>query len=193
MTQAVSRLKVLKIGAVVLPLALLVVFFSWLQVGFPLLSKWLESKFAFQRLLLPEPLFLTYHIGLGLLPPIAVAAASSAAAYFRWYIPNRTRLANEHLAKLSGARRALTEAVDHLQMIEDELRSKASVADALRTEVEALRALSQESSSELELKIRAMQALNRGRLWFERGFAFFLGVLSSLVANYIWILLQPRP
>jgi hypothetical protein len=108
-------------------------------------------------------------------------------------MPNRTRLANEQLKKLSEARAAMASAVKYMEMFEKELREKSSEAERLREQVLSLQLLNSENATELERKLKAMESLTRNRIWFERVFAFFIGILSSLAASYLWYILQSHP
>ena len=128
-----------------------------------------------------------------LLPPLVVGVGSYVYAYLKWFMPNRTRLANEQLKKLSEARAAMASAVKYMEMFEKELREKSSEAERLREQVLSLQLLNSENATELERKLKAMESLTRNRIWFERVFAFFIGILSSLAASYLWYILQSHP
>jgi hypothetical protein len=193
MTNRISSQTLLRVGSVTLPLLLLALFFSWTELVVPIIKSWLEHRYSVRVFELPEFLAFSFYMFVGVAPPLAVSLAVYGFAYFRWFIPNRGRIVQEQLLKLSNARRAMSEAASHIQTFEEELQRKSAEAEVLRAEVDSLKSLSQESATELEKKIRAMQTLSQSRIWFERAFAFFVGILSSIAANYIWIVLQPKP
>ena len=92
----------------------------------------------------------------------------------------------------SIGRAAMTSAVAYIEMFEKELRNNSSEAERLRDEILSLKLLNSENAQELEKKLKAMQSLTSNRIWFERAFAFFIGILSSLAASYFWQILQSR-
>jgi len=167
-------------------------FFAWIFFIEPRLTRLVESFIGKEVWNFPEPFAFLYSFLFGLVPPFGVAAGAYAFAYFRWFIPNRTKLANEQLQKLSDARLAMTTAVAYIESFEQELKQKSTEAEKLRDEVLSLKSLNAESVVELEKKLKAMESLTRNRIWFERIFAFVIGILSSLVASYLWLAVQPQ-
>ncbi len=168
----------------------MIFFFGWLFYFEPIFTLIIEKAADKKIHELPEFLAATYGFVFGLLPPLAVGFGSYIYAYYKWFMPNRARLANEQLKKLSEARTAMTSAVNYIEAFEKELREKSSEAERLREEVLSLKLLNSESAAELEKKLKAMESLTRNRIWFERGFAFFIGILSSLAATYLLQILQ---
>lgn len=169
-------------------------FSSWLFFLEPNLVKpAIESAIGKNIYLLGPFIAFAYGLGVVLLPPLLVGVGSYVYAYQKWFMPNRTRLANEQLKKLSEARAAMTSAVTYMELFEKELREKSSEAERLREQVLSLQLLNSENAAELEKKLKAMESLTLNRIWFERVFAFFIGILSSLAASYFLYILQSHP
>ena len=168
----------------------LIFFLGWIFFFEPTFRPVIEAAIGKKIFELSGFVVFTYHFVFGLVPPLAVGIGSYAYAYYKWFLPNRTRLANEQLKKLSEARAAMTSAVTYIEAFEKELREKSSEAERLRDEVLSLKLLNSENAAELEKKLKAMESLTRNRIWFERIFAFFIGILSSLAASYFWQILQ---
>ena len=174
-----------------LTIAVVAFFAGWMFFVEPELTRLFETLIGKRMFELPEVLAVAYLIVVGFAPPFAVAAGAYAFAYFKWFIPNRGRLAQEQLIRLADARQALASAVTHIEGIEQELRQKSAEAEKLRDDVLSLKLLNSENATELERKLKAMESLTRNRIWFERAFAFIIGILSSLVATYVWQVVQP--
>jgi hypothetical protein len=121
---------------------------------------------------------------------MAICAGVWYYAYRRWFMPSRARIAADQMAKLAEARRALSAAISYIEYFEGELKSKSTQAERLREQVLSLQSLNAEGVKDLERKLRAMDVLNRSRLWFERLFAFMIGIGSSLAASYFWVVLR---
>lgn len=173
--------------AVLLLLAGVMLFFlAWVSLAEPAFKPIFEAAIGKEVFELPWFAEFMYFLAFGLLPPLAVGAGSYAFAYYKWFIPNRTKLANEQLQKLSEARKAMAKAVTYIEVFEQELREKSSEAERMREEVLSLKLLNSEHAAELERKLKAMESLTRNRIWFERTFAFVIGILSSLAASYLW-------
>lgn len=182
-----QRLLLLSSGVVIF-------FFGWLFLVEPNLVKpAIEAAIGKNVFLLGPFIAFAYGLVFVLLPPLVVGVGSYVYAYLKWFMPNRTRLANEQLKKLSEARAAMASAVNYMEMFEKELREKSSEAERLREQVLSLQLLNFENATELERKLKAMESLTRNRIWFERVFAFFIGILSSLAASYLWYILQSHP
>jgi ABC-type multidrug transport system fused ATPase/permease subunit len=118
--------------------------------------------------------------------PIVVTFGGGFLIYVRWFLPQRGRLAQEQLAKLKEARSALLTAVSQIESFEAELREKSSQAERLQQELDSLKTLNAETAADLEKKLKALELVNRNRIWFERLVAFLIGVISSLSASYVW-------
>lgn len=187
-----STEKKLARALLLLLVAVVLFFFAWLFFIEPSFTPLIEAYFGKKIWELPELVAILYHLLFGLLPPFAVGAGAYAFAYYKWFIPNRTKLANEQLQKLSDARRAMASAVAYIESFEQELKQKSTEAEKLRDEVLSLKSLNAENAVELENKLKAMESLTRNRIWFERIFAFVIGILSSLVASYLWLAVQPQ-
>ena len=124
---------------------------------------------------------------------MAMSFAVYAFVYYRWFIPKRSKLVAEQVEKLTLARKAMSEAVSYIATYEAELARLSAETAARQEEVRLLKQLSSENSSLLEERLRGMELLARNRIWFERAFAFVIGILSSIAASYIWLAIQPRP
>ena len=173
-------------AALALLVVLIVFFFGWMVGVEPYLQRRLEAYLGKTLYEVSDGIAFLWSLGVGLLFPGLVCFLVWAFFYSRWLISNRTRVANEQIAKLVSARRAMSAAVFHLEQFEEELREKSAEAERLRTEVLSLKSLNDEQVQELEMKLKAMESLSRNRIWFERAFAFIIGIASSLAASYFW-------
>jgi len=189
---ALSKQTTLRWGALALPFVLLAFFFYWMEVVTPRLQILVEASLGRSIFDLPIAISLVIFFVIMVVPPFAIAAGVYVFVYFRWFIPNRSKLVNEQIEKLATARHAMREAVSYIETYEVELKRMSAEAEALHQEVRSLKLLNSENTQDLELKLKAMNTLALSRIWFERIFAFVIGVLSSLVASYLWLAIQPR-
>lgn len=171
--------------ALLLLVVLVTFFFGWMFGIEPLLQARLEESLGYSIYGLPKVVSFAYSIGVAVLFPGGVCVGVYAYAYHHWFIPNRTKLANEQIAKLAEARKAVASAVSYLASFENEMKTKSIEAERLREQVLSLQLLNSENTKDLELKLRAMDSLSRNRIWFERTFAFIIGIASSLAASYV--------
>lgn len=134
---------------------------------------------------------MAYAFLLGLMPPLVVIGIGFRFGYQRWYLSQRGKLARERLSRLGEARNALRSALSQIETFERDLREKTAQYERLEDEIAALRSLNAETSDELIKKLRAVELVNRRRIWVERVFSFMIGVASSLFASYAWQLARP--
>ena len=165
-------------------------FFVWLFVVEPRVTSHLETLLGRKIWEYGVPVGFMYGFGFGILPPIALGAAAYTYAYFLWILPHKTKLAQQQLQKLADAREAMRSALVYIETFESELRHKSVEAERLRNEILSLKLVNSESAEELARKLNAISSVSRSRIWFERWFAFFAGILSSLVASWLWQLLD---
>lgn len=187
-----SKQRILQWGAIALSIVLLVIFFLWMELVAPHIKTYLETAMGRDIFSFPTPLAIAIAVCIIFIPPFGLAAGIYAFAYFRWFIPNRTRLAREELSKLIAVRRALSDAVRNVATYESEIGKMSAEANEMRQLLSSLKILNSENSKELEQKLKAMDSLTQNRIWFERTFAFVIGIASSTVASYLWLAIQPR-
>jgi hypothetical protein len=166
-------------------------FFLWLFVVEPIFTDYLKTK-GFNPNKLPEALAVAYGLAVGVLPGMLISFGGLVFIYKRWLLPHRGRLAHEQLSRLVQARQALTNAVTQIESFEQELREKTTQAEQLEQQLASLRSLNSETAADLQMKLRAVELVNRHRIWFERIVSFLIGVVSSLVAAYVWQFVQPN-
>jgi hypothetical protein len=174
-----------ELSSIALAALLATFFFGWMFGVEPEIRRSLEAKLGHSIFRLPDVVSFTYAFGVGVAFPATVCVGAWTLAYYRWFVPNRTRLANEQLKKLADARKAMTDAVAYLALIEQDLQQKSHEAERLQDQVLSLRLINEENVEDLQRKLKAMSVLNTQRIWYERGFAFFIGVASSIAATFL--------
>lgn len=160
-------------------------FLGWVFGVEPIFRNWIENYLGHSIYDLPEILSFLIVIGVGVLFPSIICGGIWAYAYYAWFIPSKTRLANEQISKLTEARKAMKAASGFLESFENELRTKSAEAERLREEVLSLELLNNENTKELESKLNAMESLKHNRIWFERAFSFGIGFASSFMASFL--------
>ena len=168
----------------------IVFFLAWMFYLEPITTQKIQNIAGINIYDLPESISATYSFIFGLLPPLIIGTSSYIYAYNHWLMPNRTKVANEQLKKIAEARKAMINAVNYIELFEKELQEKSSEAEILRDKVASLKTLNSENAAELEKKLKAMESLTLNRIWFERGFAFFIGILSSIASTYLLQIIQ---
>jgi hypothetical protein len=120
------------------------------------------------------------------LGPLTAFVLVWALWYQRWIRTNQSQLVRQQLAKIAGAQRALKNAAEFLDEFTAALKHRGDQVDQLQTELASLQTLNKDTIGELREKLTAVDIVNRRRIWFERFFAFAIGVLSSLAATWLW-------
>jgi hypothetical protein len=157
----------------------------WLFVVAPAITDYL-ADFGLIIGKLPPFLRALYAAFVGLVAPVFVMVVSALVISQHIYLPRRAKLVQEQLQTLKDTRHGLLAAVEQIQNLEEDLRQKSSQAATLQEELRSLRTLNADTASELGQKLKALELVNRQRIWFERAISFVIGVTASLVASYLW-------
>lgn len=102
---------------------------------------------------------------------------------------------DERIVKLEKVKSDLLDAVDAVRSLEEEARKSKDESDRLDAQLSKLRK-DKETTEEL-LKLpqdsfaRVLAKASRGAQWIGIVIGFFLGILASLIASWIWIFIEP--
>jgi hypothetical protein len=99
---------------------------------------------------------------------------------------NAPTLHRKNLAQLTKARDALKQGISSLEIVEKEYTGKLAAFEKLKGDVEALQAAKAIDTEELRRTLNAIEQANRFTRTLQQAAGFVLGVLSSLVASYVW-------
>lgn len=94
--------------------------------------------------------------------------------------------ASVQLLKLEGAKGALADATKYLVALSEAIEASKKKETQITAELEALKAFATDSTDELSKKLRAISLATAPQELKRTFIAFFLGVLSSLLASAIW-------
>lgn len=98
--------------------------------------------------------------------------------------------AKEQLEALSSARKALADSSEFLAVLAADIEVNQKRQAQLEAQIETLKSLSSESADAIRQKLAAISFATRRQEYLRIAVAFFLGVVSSLVASAIWELFQ---
>jgi hypothetical protein len=118
--------------------------------------------------------------------PVILLGLVAAAFYLRHYYLNFAALHETNLFELAKARTALQIGLKTVETIERGYKSRLVAYERVSEQLDELQRVKNIDTEDLRKKLNAIASATRSRLWVERGIAFALGVLSSLVASYIW-------
>ena len=127
------------------------------------------------------PIFLVAGAG-----PVILLGLVAAAFYMKHYYLTLASLHEANLLELEKARTALQIGLRTVEAIEREYKDRLAAYERVREQLEELQSVKNIDTEDLRKRLNALASATRSRLWVERGIAFALGVLSSLVASYIW-------
>ncbi|WP_119302933.1 hypothetical protein [Dongia deserti] len=106
--------------------------------------------------------------------------------YAQGQILNATVYYGGQLKGLERAKTALEQGLSSLMTIEKDYREKFSAYERLQTQLGDLQALKGVDTKELQRKLNAIALASRHKVWFERICGFLVGIVTSLLASYIW-------
>ena len=103
-----------------------------------------------------------------------------------FYYANFASVHEANLRELSRAKIALQQSLSSIDAIENDYRSKVVVFERLRADLEALHSAKEMDTEELRKKLSAIAIASSKSVWLERSIGFATGVVSSILASYIW-------
>jgi len=109
---------------------------------------------------------------------------------YRYELPKKNEAYARSLADLSNARETLEAATKYIEEMENELKEKSSHYEQLTKEIDSMSALNSDSVEELKSKLSAIDTLSRNKIWTERLISFSIGVISSILAAFLFQLLS---
>jgi hypothetical protein len=118
--------------------------------------------------------------------PMIVLMFAALWTVSRYYQLNFLQMHAANLKDLEKAREALQQGLVSLATIESEYKGKLQSYERLQTQLVELQAVKNIDTEDLRRKLNAIASASRASAWFERGLGFFMGVMSSLVASYVW-------
>lgn len=108
---------------------------------------------------------------------------------------------DQRLAKIEAARENLTDALTALEDLQTEAQANSRALTELTVRLDK----AEERKSIVQKDIHTLRELakldaesvrkglgipTRGKVWLERGFAFVLGIVGSIIASWLWQLLH---
>ena len=99
---------------------------------------------------------------------------------------NIVSLHETNLKELGKAKVALQQSLVSIATIEKEYRGKLQSFERLSAQLEELQSVKDIDTQELRKKLNAIALASRRTAWFERFLGLVTGVVTSLLATYIW-------
>jgi len=127
------------------------------------------------------PINLTVNLG-----PMIVLLGLAILFYRRFYYLNFSSLHEANLRELSKAKAALRQGLESVAVIEREYKGKIETFEQLKVQLDELQSVKNIDTQDLRKKLNAIALANRHLVWFDRFIAFVIGVVSSLIASYVW-------
>jgi hypothetical protein len=124
--------------------------------------------------------------GTVLIGPVLGFGALTLWAYAHYYYANFATIHETNLLELEKAKAALQQSLVSVSTIEREYKGKLESYQQLQKQLEELQSVKKIDTEDLRKKLNAIAAASRSNVWFERSVGFFIGVLSSLFAAYVW-------
>ena len=122
--------------------------------------------------------------------PTFVLGGVAAALFVRFYNLNFSTIHHANLRELAKARDALQQSLSSIDTIEREYKGKLDSYEQLQKQLEELQSVKEIDTEDLRKKLSAIAAASRFSAWFQRVIGFLVGILSSLLAAYLWEMLR---
>ena len=128
---------------------------------------------------------------------IAVRADPQTGVRFRWVEPEASGSIDERISKIDSARENLRDALAAMEDMHVEAKENRRALNALKQSIAETENQHAAASTKLD-NIRTLATLDTvavrnalgvatpAQRWVERGLAFVLGVVASLLASWIW-------
>ena len=118
--------------------------------------------------------------------PMVILLGLAVWLFSRFYYLNIVSLHETNLKELGKAKVALQQSLVSIATIEKEYRGKLQSFERLSAQLEELQSVKDIDTQELRKKLNAIALASRRTAWFERFLGLVTGVVTSLLATYIW-------
>ena len=125
-------------------------------------------------------------LGLVTFGPMFFLGAIAIWLASRFYYLNLSSIHEANLKELGKAKTALQQSLVSVEVIEREYKGKLQSFERLQTQLDELQSVKDIDTQELRKKLNAIALASRHTIWFQRFLGFAIGVMSSLLAAYIW-------
>ena len=169
-------------------LALLIFGAIWMFYPGELLANWIQNSWE-KWFGVPWHKNLWRAIALTSTAKFGPTAIAAITAYWLAETVSRRNFSVTHRAniqKLDQARKTLRQGISSLEEIEREYRGKLSSFEKIQKEIDELKSVKEIDTADLQRKLNAISKAGRSNRYFERFLGFATGVVSSLIASYIW-------
>lgn len=137
----------------------------------------------------PDLLWLLALFASSLFPALIIGLVALSALY-SYYMANFSTIHQKNLVELDRAKIALRQSLDSVEVIEREFKIKLESYEKVQRQLEELQSVKDLDTEELRKKLSAIEQATHSSILFQRLLGFLAGVASSLVAAYIWEVLN---
>lgn len=163
-------------------------YFSDVLVAGPLRENWKEI-FGVEWHKDTEWRYLPILAGVMLIPTLALGVIA-IWLFVKFYNLNFSTIHHANLKELAKARNALQQSLSSIDTIEREYKGKLDSYERLQKQLEELQSVKEIDTEDLRKKLNAIASASRVSAWFQRVIGFFVGIISSLLAAYLWEILS---
>lgn len=118
--------------------------------------------------------------------PLIIFSAIAFALVNRFNKLNGSAIHHQNIKGLEKAREALQQGIRSIDTITLEYQGKLESYKKLQQQLEELQTVRDIDTEDLRKKLNAIASANRLGIWFDRFVSFFVGIMSSLIAAYLW-------
>lgn len=163
--------------------------FAWFYVGDRIVTEyiqpswegWFGTPWYKSSSWISIPAFALFVFG-----PIFSLLAMAWVLIHRFERINFGSIHNANLSNLTQAKSALEKSLESIVLIEKEYREKVAAHQSIQTQLDELKAVRDIDVETLQKKLNAIAFATRRSQHLQTLIGFVLGVLSSLVASWIW-------
>jgi len=120
------------------------------------------------------------------LGPIFLLVWAAFIPASRYYNLNFASIHEVNIKGLGKAKLAIQQSLKSVEAIEREFQGKMDSYESLKKQIDDLQAVKDIDTRELKKKLNAIASANANALWVQRIMAFVMGIITSLLAAYIW-------
>jgi hypothetical protein len=115
--------------------------------------------------------------------PVGYLAYKFASSF---YYRNFASIHESNLKELDKAKLSLQQGIASIVTIEREYKNKLELYERVQIQLQELQAVKDIDTEDLRKKLNAIASASKFSSWAQRTFGFLAGIISSLLASYIW-------